>query len=182
MNSGETIEVQALPGSYRSDAVVARFAGDLISLAYKWDSSKKDFEAKGMLYPAGYNAAALWIAPEAREAWANDFYFKYGPGMKGRRTGVDRRGLDYYPYLTQPPVVTQLREGVWKVEVKAMHLVVNHRGQITGKNRLGFELLVKAVNPSPSTFWDATDPAMAKLLERFWSDGLVVTEFANVGG
>lgn len=182
MKDGSTIEVKSLPGSYRSEVVVSRFVSDVVNLGFKWDRTKKDIEGSGFLYPVGYDAAALWFGSSARDQWANDYYARYGPGLVGTESGVNRRDFDYYPFLTQAPIVTPVREGVWNVEVRAMHLIVNRAGQIIAKNRLGFEFVIQAINPSPSSYWSTEDPELAKLLENLWSDGLMVSDYTNLGG
>ncbi|NJM66947.1 MAG: hypothetical protein HC851_15395 [Acaryochloris sp. RU_4_1] len=181
LQNGQTIEAQAVPGVYRSEEVVARFAGDILTLGYKWDHNKQDAEVKRHLFPASYYLTALLMKEPARTRWLNTFYYKYGKGMNSSQMGVDRRNLDYHVILTRDPIVTPQQPGHWLAEVRAMRFVTNADGRIVTSEKLGFEFTLAAINPKMDAVWQL-DPELAPYMEQYWADGLAVVDFVDLGG
>jgi hypothetical protein len=182
LQNGQTIEAQAVPGSYRSDEVVARFAADLLTLGYKWDSSKQDAEFQRHLFPASYHLSALLMNEPTRIRWLNTFYYKYGKGMDNTQMGVDRRNLDYHVLLTRDPIITPLQPGRWQADVRAMRFITAADGRIVAREKIGFEFTIAAINPRPDAVWQLSDSGLAPYMERFWADGLAVIDFVDLGG
>lgn len=180
MENGYTVEAQSIPGSQRSDAVISRFAGDLVTLGYRWDRTKKDAQYNGVFYPASYRMSSRLIRGKARDRWLLTYYYKYGPGMGNSKQGVNRRDLNYHAVLTQTPVITATKPGIWNVEVKGVRLVTSPDNSIVGREKIGFNFTIEAINPNPNSTWDLTDPELAPYMERFWSDGLAVTDFVDL--
>ncbi|ABW31999.1 hypothetical protein [Acaryochloris marina] len=177
LKNGETIEAQAMPGYYRSDAVVARFVSDLVTLGYRWDTSKQYVEDRKILFPATYAAVGHLFDQPTLLKWGIDFATKYGKVQGGTQTLQNS-----YALLTSDPVVEDQGNGLWFVEVRAIRFATDGKEKILGQEKLHFKFAVKAINPNTQSYWTLADQALNPYMERFWSDGLAVVDFVDMHG
>ena len=179
LEDGTSIQLQSMPGEYRSEETVARFAGDIIALGFRWDSTKKDAEIEGYRFPASYHMVANAMKTEPRFQWLDSYVVEYGGGFQGSTKAIDRRAFDYHPILIEPPKVEKLKEGEWVAYVKAVVFTENKSGQIVGSDSLFYEFGIVAINPNFKTSLPTIDPTLSPYIERFWSDGLAVSRFVE---
>lgn len=175
LKNGETIEAQAMPGSYRSEAVVSRFAGDVVTLGYRWDSSKRYVEDRKILFPASHAAVSWLFVPDARLKWAVDYAQRYG-----QRVGSNKAMENSYAMLTSDPVVEQQKNGLWFVDVRAIRFVLDSKDVIVNQEKLHFKFALKAKNPDKESFWTLADEGLEPYMDRFWADGLQIVDVVRM--
>lgn len=182
LDNGQTVEAQAVPGAYRSDQVVSRFASDVVTLGFKWDHTKQDIQIDRYLFPASYHLITWLMPDETRLRWLETYISKYGGGDNATSgSGVNRRSLDYHVVLTQDPIVTQVKDGQWSAKVRGIRFIANRAGNIVGHEKIGFEFMIQAINPKQSTTWQLADSDLEPCMEKFWRDGLAVMDFVDLG-
>lgn len=177
LKNGETIEAQVVPGSHRSKEVVSRFASDIVTLGYKWDTSKQYLEDRKILFPATYAAVGNLFNQKSQLSWGVTFANKYG-----KTQGGTQQLQNSYALLTSDPIVEDQGKGLWFVEVKAIRFVTDGREKIFGQEKLRFKFAIQAINPSTQSYWSLADQALAPYMERFWADGLAVVDFVDMQG
>lgn len=175
LKNGETIEAQAIPGSYRSPAVVSRFAGDVVTLGFKWDSTKRYVEDRKILFPASHAAVSWLFEADARLKWAVDYTQRYG-----QRVGSSKAMENSYAMLTSDPIVTQQKNGLWFADVRAIRFVVNNKDAIVNQEKLHFKFAIKAKNPDKQSFWVLADEDLEPYMDRFWADGLQIVDVVRM--
>lgn len=177
LQTGETIEAQVVPGSHRSDEVISRFAADIVTLGFKWDTSKKYVEDRKILFPASYAAVGNLFERDAQLKWGVIFATKYG-----QTRGSTQRLQNSYALLTSDPVVTKQSDGLWFVEVKAVRFITDGKGKIYDREKLDFKMAIEAINPSTESFWTLADKGLEPYLEQAWASGLVVVDIVDMQG
>lgn len=177
LKNGETIEAQVVPGTHRSKEVVSRFVSDIVTLGYKWDTSKQYLEDRQILFPATYAAVGNLFNQKAQLSWGISFANKYG-----KTQGGTQNLQNSYALLTSDPIVENKGNGLWFVEVRVIRFVTDGRDKILGQEKLRFKFAVKAINPNTQSYWTLADQALAPYMERFWADGLAVVDFVDMQG
>lgn len=177
LKNGQTIEAQVVPGSHRSDAVVSRFVSDIVTLGYRWDTSKQYIEDRSILFPATYAAVGNLFDKPSQLKWGVHFASRYG-----KTQGGTQQLQNSYALLTSDPVVENKGNGLWFVEVRAVRFVTDGKEKILGQEKLRFKFAVKAVNPDTQSFWGLADQALNPYMEKFWADGLGVVDFVDMHG
>lgn len=177
LKNGQTIEAQAMPGPYRSTETVSRFASDVVTLGYTWDTSKRYIEDEGILFPDSFNLVSNAFMPDARLAWGRNFAQKYAIKKGGSQVLQNSQVL-----LTRNPKITQEKEGLWVADVGAIRFITNGGGKIYASERLHFQFAIQAINPQVEASWATANESLKPYAERFWADGLAVIDFSDLGG
>ena len=177
LKNGETIEAQVVAGDHRSPDVVSRFAGDVVTLGYKWDTSKRYVEDNKVLFPASYAAVGNLFSKEAQLKWGVNFATKYG-----KNQGGSQQLQNSYALLTGDPIIEDKGKGLWFAEVRAVRFITDGKGKIFDQEKLRVKFALKAINPNPKSFWGLANKDLAPYMERFWSDGLAVVDFVDMRG
>lgn len=171
LKNGQTIEAQAMPGSYRSEAVVSKFAGDAVTLGFKWDPTKRYVEDREILFPASHAAVSWLFEPKARIRWAVDYAQNYG-----QRVGTKQKLEKSYALLTSDPEVTQRNDGLWVADVRAIRFSLGPKDEIVNQEKLHFKFGIRLKNPNTKAHWTLADPDLEPYMDQFWAAGLQIVD------
>lgn len=176
LKNGQTIEAQVVSGASRSNEVVSRFASDIVTLGYKWDTSKKYVEMNKTLYPASYAVVSQVFQGDAQVKWVINYLSRFGKVNNSTQPLQNSHVM-----LTSDPTITPDGVGLWQAEVKAIRFITDSQSNILKHEKLRFQFAIKAVNPNRDNHWQLVDPDLAPQMEQFWADGLVVVDFVDMG-
>lgn len=162
---------------------IASFAANLVKSGYDWQPGQFVQEGRE-IYPRNFHLASLYFDMESdlRQNWLLTMARRY-----------EREGFSFDKFLkgkfistvelSGDPMVKQLSENLWDVEVRGVRVVVATDKKAEGaafKEKLSFSFRIQEQKPRKGHEWGLENSGLTQALNKFQQDGLKIIEYKEV--
>lgn len=162
---------------------IAGFIANLIKSGYDWQPGLAYVE-QGISYPRNFHLASFYFDLESdlRQRW-----------LLSRAIAYQKAGFDFEKFLTGKfistvelsgdPMVKQLSENRWQVDVMGVRYVVPSEKKVdtaTFKEKLGFSFIVEETTPRKGHDWGLESSPLTQALNRAQTDGLKIVDYQEI--
>ena len=163
---------------WRSEAVVANFVEDWLTLAYSWNLNdpKQFVREKQSNYPLPLYVASMAIEPVYREAYLESISEKY----KNRfpfQVYISGKNQSYIRVFEEP-IVEEIEPGTWEVAIYAYRTHMEGNANIAHE-KFNHLIRVRAVRPSNERLASEKDTFAREIMNQMQNKGLQIIQVSQ---